>query len=86
MRGGPAGQAARAGAAGPSLPLIRFYLPALGAVALLAAWPVVHGGCWLAARVRWTGLAVPAVALATLFVLGIWSFTSMTGSAGGGSP
>jgi hypothetical protein len=73
---------ARAGAAGPSLPLIRFYLPAAGAIALLAAWPVVRGGHWLAARRRWTGLAVPALALAVLFGLGIWSFTSMTNWAG----
>jgi hypothetical protein len=73
---------AQAGAAGPSLPNIRFYLPAVGAIALLAAWPVVYGGHWLAARVRWTGLAVPALALAALFGLGIWSFTSLTGWAG----
>jgi hypothetical protein len=31
---------------------------------------------------RWTGLAVPALALAVLFGLGIWSFTSMTNWAG----
>jgi hypothetical protein len=73
---------ARAGGAGPSLPVIRFYLPAAGAIALLAAWPVVHGARWLAARVRWTGLAVPVLALAALFGLGIWSFTSMTSWAG----
>ena len=71
-----------AGPAGPSLPLIRFYLPALGAIALLAAWPVVHGARWLAGRVRWAGAAVPALLLAALFGLGIWSFTSLTGWPG----
>ena len=65
---------------GPSVALIRFYLPALGAMALLAAWPVVRGSHWLAGRVRWTAIAVPGLVLVALFGLGVWSFTSMTGS------
>src|ERR1700760_1770503 len=75
---------ARAGWSGPSLPLIRFYLPALGSIALLAAWPLLRGGRWLAGRVRWAAVAVPVAALAVLFGLGIWSFTSLTGWAGPG--
>jgi hypothetical protein len=64
---------------GPSIALIRFYLPALGAVSLLAARPVVRGSHWLG-RVRWTAVGAPVLVLVALFGLGIWSFTSMTGS------
>jgi hypothetical protein len=71
---------AGAGAGGPAMPLIRFYVPALGAIALLAAWPVVRGSQWLAGRVRWVAVAAPALVLVALFGLGFWSFTSMTGS------
>ena len=55
-----------------SLPVIRFYVPALGAIALLGAWLVtrVRGRAWL------TGLACVAVTAAA-FGLGAWSFHAM---------
>jgi hypothetical protein len=52
--------------------VVRFYLPAIGAISLLGAWLVtrVPGRTWLA------GLASAAVVTA-MFGLGIWSFYAM---------
>jgi hypothetical protein len=66
--------------AGPAgtfvLPLVRFYVPALGLIALLGAWLVTR----LPRRGALTGVAV-AVVVAVLFGLGIHSFDVMTTSA-----
>jgi hypothetical protein len=55
-----------------TLTVIRFYLPALGAISLLGAWLVtrVPGRAWLA------GLTTAAVIIA-LFVQGVSSFHVM---------
>jgi hypothetical protein len=60
------------------LPVIRFYVPALGAIALLGAWLVtrVPGRAWL------TGLACVAVT-AVAFGLGARSFHEMTSGPSG---
>jgi hypothetical protein len=57
--------------------VVRFYLPALGAVALLGAWLVtrIRGRPWLA------GLTATAV-IAALFGLGVWAFSSMYAAFG----
>jgi hypothetical protein len=57
--------------------VVRFYVPALGAIALLGAWLVTRmpGPVWLA------GLASAAV-IAALFVLGVWSFYAMYAAYG----
>jgi hypothetical protein len=52
--------------------LVRFYVPALGAIALLGAWLVTR----VPARARWAGLMSVAV-VAVLFGLGVWSFYAM---------
>jgi hypothetical protein len=51
---------------------IRFYVPAIGAIALLAAWLVTRlpGSAWLAALTSTTVIAV-------LFGLGAWAFYAM---------
>ena len=68
---------ANAGAAGPgggvSVHLIRFYVPALGAVALLAAWLVYRLPRWL-----------PIVALAAIVTLGGVEYPKLAN--GGGMP
>ena len=55
----------------------RFYIPAIGAIALLGAWLVtrIPGRAWRA------GLASAAVIMA-LFGLGVWSFYAMYGAFG----
>src|SRR6185503_16108397 len=52
--------------------VVRFYVPAIGAIALLGAWLVtrIPGRTWPA------GLAAAAVTTAT-FGLGVWSFHAM---------
>ncbi|HUJ04641.1 MAG TPA: hypothetical protein VLX31_00885 [Streptosporangiaceae bacterium] len=60
------------------LPLVRFYVPALGLISLLGAWLVTR----LPGRGALAGVAV-AVVVAVLFGLGIHSFDVMTTSARG---
>ena len=57
--------------------VVRFYVPALGAIALLGAWLVtrIPGHAWPA------GLTSAAV-IATLFGLGVWSFYAMYAAFG----
>jgi hypothetical protein len=71
---------------GGTLQVVRFYVPALGAIALLGAWFLVRLGGLLATRTRWTPLALTSAALVVaLFALGAWSFTTMRDfSIGGG--
>jgi len=60
------------------LQVVRFYVPALGAIALLSAWLVVQLGTRLAARARRAPLALTSAALAVaMFGLGAWSFATM---------
>jgi hypothetical protein len=64
-----------AGPFGSTLQVARFYVPALGAIALLGAWLLVRSRAWLAALV-----------VAVMFGLGAWSFTTMHDfSLGGGN-
>jgi hypothetical protein len=70
-----------------TLQVVRFYVPALGAIALLGAWLLVQLGTWFAAHApRRTPLALTSAALVVaLFGLGAWSFTAMRDfSLGGG--
>jgi hypothetical protein len=71
---------------GGTLQVVRFYVPALGAIALLGAWLLVRLGTVLgtglttrcATRARWTPLALTSAALVVaMFALGAWSFTAM---------
>jgi hypothetical protein len=57
--------------------LVRFYLPAIGAIALLGAWLVtrIPGRAWL------SGLTSAAV-IAALFGVGVWSFYAMYAALG----
>ena len=57
---------------GVTLQLVRFYLPAIGAISLLGAWLVtrIPGRAWL------VGLTTIAV-IAAMFGLGAWSFHTM---------
>jgi len=57
--------------------VVRFYLPAIGPISLLAAWLVtrVRGGSWV------TGM-ISAVAIAVSFVLGVSSFYAMYAAFG----
>ena len=59
---------------GSSVHVVRFYLPALGLVAPLAAWLLVQLPRW-----------VPAVVLALLVALGAWSYPQLV-SGGLGAP
>jgi hypothetical protein len=56
---------------------VRFYLPAIGAIALLGAWLVtrIPRGAWL------RGLASAAI-IAALFGVGVWSFYAMYAAFG----
>ena len=56
---------------------VRFYVPAIGAISLLAAWLVVR----VAGGHRWRGSAAVLV-VAALFVLGVWSFHAMYAAYG----
>jgi hypothetical protein len=57
--------------------VVRFYVPALGAIALLGAWLVTR----IPGRARWAGLSVAAMT-AALFGLGVWSFYAMYAAFG----
>ncbi len=57
--------------------VVRFYVPALGAIALLGAWLVTR----VPGRARWAGLTSAAV-IAAMFGLGIWSFYAMYAAFG----
>lgn len=57
--------------------VVRFYLPALGTIALLGAWLVtrIPGRAWL------IGL-ISAAGIAALFGVGVWSFYAMYAAFG----
>jgi len=57
--------------------VVRFYLPAIGAIALLGAWLVtrIPGRAWL------SGVTSAAV-IAALFGVGVWSFYAMYAAFG----
>ena len=57
--------------------VVRFYLPAIGGIALLGAWLVtrIPGGAWL------RGLTSVTV-IAALFGAGVWSFYAMYAAFG----
>ena len=57
--------------------VVRFYLPAIGAISLLGAWLVtrIPGRTWL------VGLTSAAV-ITAMFVLGVWSFYAMYAAFG----
>ena len=57
--------------------VVRFYVPALGAIALLGAWLVTR----VPGRARWAGLSSTAV-IAAMFALGVWSFYAMYAAFG----
>jgi hypothetical protein len=70
---------------GGTLQVVRFYVPALGAIALLGAWLLAQLGTWLAPRARRAPLALTSTALVmAMFGLGAWSFATMRGSPLGG--
>ena len=52
--------------------VVRFYVPALGAIALLGAWLVTR----IPGRTRW-GPPITAAVIAAMFGLGVWSFYAM---------
>ena len=52
--------------------VVRFYVPALGAIALLGAWLVTR----IPGRTRW-GRPITAAVIAAMFGLGVWSFYAM---------
>jgi hypothetical protein len=63
---------------GGTLQVVRFYVPALGAIALLGAWLLVHLGTRLAAGARSAPPALTsAVLVLAMFGLGAWSFSTM---------
>jgi hypothetical protein len=75
---------------GSTLQVVRFYVPALGAIALLGAWPLIRLGTLLptllATRARRAPLALASAALVVvLFALGAWSFSAMRDFALGGA-
>jgi hypothetical protein len=55
-----------------TLQAVRFYLPAIGAISLLGAWPATR----LPLRAPLAAVTAAAV-VAAMFGLGIWSYTSM---------
>ena len=57
--------------------VVRFYVPALGAIALLGAWLVTR----VLGRARWAGL-ISAAVIAAIFGLGVWSFYTMYAAFG----
>jgi hypothetical protein len=61
-----------------TLQTVRFYVPALGPIALLGAWLVTR----IPGRAGWAGLASTAV-VAAMFGLGTWSFNAMVASIAG---
>jgi hypothetical protein len=60
-------------------PTARFYLPAIGAIALLGAWLLVRAPSLvrLSRRALLAACAVPAGVVVMLFVFGAWSFHDM---------
>jgi hypothetical protein len=70
-----------------TLQAARFYLPALGAIALLGAWFLVRACAWLAARAPRRTLVAPvsaALIVAVTFGLGAGSFAAMRDFSLGG--
>jgi hypothetical protein len=69
---------------GSAIHVIRFYLPALGPMALLAAWPLVH----VLRRGGRRGAIAVAVVVVALSGAGAWSYQSLvaTGMGPGGGP
>ena len=69
-----------------TLQVVRFYVPALGVIALLGAWFLVQLSAWLTARApRRAPLALISAALVVgMFGLGAWSFATMRGFSLGG--
>ena len=65
---------------GTTLQFARFYVPALGAIALLGAWLVTR----IPGRARVAGLTSAAV-IAVMFGLGAWSFHAMAATTIGGN-
>jgi hypothetical protein len=57
--------------------VVRFYLPAIGAISLLGAWLVTR----IPGRASLAGLTTTAVVIA-LFGLGIWAFHAMYAAFG----
>jgi hypothetical protein len=57
--------------------VVRFYLPAIGAIALLGAWLVTR----IPGRPRRVGLTSTAV-IAVLFGLDVWAFHAMYAAFG----
>jgi len=68
---------------GGTLQVVRFYVPALGAIALLGAWLLVSLGTRLATRSAPLALTSAALVVA-MFGLGAWSFTTMRAFSLGG--
>ena len=71
-----------------TLQVVRFYVPALGAIALLGAWFLVQSGTWLTARApRRAPVALTSATLVVtvMFGLGAWSFTAMRDFSLGGT-
>jgi hypothetical protein len=60
-------------------PTARFYLPAIGAIALLGAWLLVRAPSLvrLSRRAPLAAYAVPAGVVVMLFAFGAWSFHDM---------
>ena len=69
-------------------PTARFYLPAIGAIALLGAWLVVRAPSLLrpSRRASLAASAVSAVVVVTLFAFGAWSFHDMLNPGNPASP
>jgi hypothetical protein len=57
--------------------VVRFYVPALGAMSLLGAWLVTRAP----RRAPWAGV-ISAAVITVLFALGVWSFHSMYAAFG----
>lgn len=74
---GPGGHGGIGMGGGGIVHIVRFYVPALGPMALLAAW--------LLTRIKWKVVSIGLVAV--LFGLGIWGFSTMStgGGLGGGA-
>jgi hypothetical protein len=71
-----------------TLQVVRFYVPALGAIALLGAWFLVQLGAWLTARAprRAPRALISAALVVAMFGLGAWSFATMRDFSLGGLP
>jgi hypothetical protein len=60
-----------------AIQVVRFYVPAVGAIALLGAWLVTR----IPGRARVVGFTTAAVTVA-MFCLGVWSFYAMYSAFG----